>query len=80
MAPEKNLIVIPGSFYNPTTQRTEFNGVFVYYVDNTQLFIRGVVNHISGPLDTLNRNVERSLYIEEYLYSKSPCQIKINEL
>ncbi len=78
LAPEKNLLVIPGTM---DSQGTKFNGAFAFYVSPTEITLKAAIDHLSGPSDDFyKRGVERSLYIEELLYTKSKCLIKINQL
>ena len=78
LAPEKNLMVIPGTM---DFQGTKFNGAFAFYVSPTEITLKAAIDHLSGPTDDFyKRGVERSLYIEELLYTKSKCLIKINQL
>lgn len=74
----KNTIVIPASM---NFNNVQFNGAFVFYVDSTTIKLKGIVDHLLSPSDQFyNRNVERSLYIEEFLYTKSQCLLRVNRL
>jgi len=71
-------MVIPGTM---DFQGTKFNGAFAFYVSPTEITLKAAIDHLSGPSDDFyKRGVERSLYIEELLYTKSKCLIKINQL
>lgn len=75
---EKNLLVIPG---NMNYAGTQFNGAFAFYIDKTKIELRGVIDHLLNPSDNFyERNVERSLYIENLLYTKSKCLLRINKI
>ena len=59
----------------------KFNGVFIFYIDQYAIKLRGIVDHLLSDADNFyQRNVERSLYIEELLYTKSRCLLRINRL
>lgn len=71
-------MVIPG---NLNYKDTQFNGAFAFYISSTEITLKSVINHFINPTDNFwQRNVERSLYIEEYLYTKSQCLLRINEI
>lgn len=64
---EKNLLVIPVVSYE---RNSHYSGAFVFYVDDSSIELRGLIEHSS--------QVERSLYIEELLYTKSHNMLRIN--
>jgi hypothetical protein len=60
---------------------SKFNGAFAFYINQTYIELRSVVDHVLSPSDNYyTRNVERSLYISNYLYTKSKCLIRINQI
>lgn len=81
----KNLMVIPGSLNDYKNPQNSFNGAFVFHIKRNgnygSIKLRGIINHIIGKEDQFyERSVERSLYIEELLYTKSRCLIRVNTL
>ncbi len=70
------MLVIPGRY---SSQDVKFNGAFVFYIDKDEVILRGIVDHYTPPNDNFHqRTVQRSLYIEDFLYTKSLCLLKIN--
>lgn len=82
---EKELLVIPGYNYNYQNQDENYNGALVFKIQKDDIELRGLIDH-SKYLDGNSYNyrysaaVERSLYIEDLLYTKSPYAIRINDL
>jgi inhibitor of cysteine peptidase len=84
---EKNLLVVPASYYDwehPDNQDS-YNGALVFYVKRDdfggRIELRGIVNHVLSETDDFwSRAVERSLYIDNLLYTKSSCLLRINTL
>lgn len=75
---EKNLLVIPGRM---RSGQTNFNGVFAFFISKTQITFRSAIDHMLNKSDDFeNRNVQRSVYIEEMLYTKSFCLLRINRI
>ena len=59
----------------------KFNGAFAFYIDPQTILLRGIIDHLITDNDNFyQRNVERSLYIEELLYTKSQCLIRIHRI
>lgn len=61
----------------------KFNGALAIYISKKEKLItpRAGIDHLLSPSDNFNeRSVERSLYIEDHLYTKSKCLIRINIL
>src|SRR5690606_3628814 len=74
LAPHKNLLVIPVQSYAWET-RTSYNGALVFHVNESSIELRGLVDHqLQGSV------MERSLYIEELLYTKSTGLLRINHI
>ncbi|KYK26243.1 hypothetical protein AYK26_05540 [Euryarchaeota archaeon SM23-78] len=81
---EKELLVIPvySADYRWDEEGSQgYNGAMVFEITRNDIDLRGIIDHSMaagkyyyGPL------VERSLYIEELLYTKSPTLLRINEL
>lgn len=74
---EKNLLVLPGN-WNKTTR---FNGVFAFTVTKTSVELSGTIDHLLNENNNFDvRSVQRSLYIENNLYTKSKCLLRINRI
>ena len=74
----KELLVVPGS-YGAKTLADTYNGALVFNIKKDSITLKGIVNHMIQPTDNFfKRFVERSLYIENLLYTKSSCLMKIN--
>ncbi len=81
---EKELLVIPVYSYDYRWDGEDtqgYNGAMVFRITKDSIEVRGIVDHSMaqskyqyGPL------VERSLYIEELLYTKSPSLLRINSI
>lgn len=73
-------MVLPASFRSNSVHQS-LNGALVFEVTRTSVSLRGLVDHILSPGDNFfRRSVERSLYIEDLLYTKSACLLRINAL
>ena len=78
---EKNLIAFPVQL-----KRSDFNGVVYLNVKPNPdpfgkwEFTPRAVNHFAEGDNFRERVVERTLYIEHLLYTKSECLLKINEI
>ena len=59
-----------------------FNGVLVFEVSPTAIKFRTLIDHILSTADDnfYDRSVERTLYIEELLFTKSRCLLKVNNI
>lgn len=58
-----------------------FNGAFVFYVDKENIQLETLIDHFSGNFNQFYEDsVERSLYIEDLLYTKSLCSLSITSL
>ncbi|MBN1156899.1 beta-propeller domain-containing protein [Candidatus Woesearchaeota archaeon] len=78
---EKNLLVIPTYNYNYQNTGENYNGAFVFRITKDEIELRGLIDHSMGSTDRYwQPSVERSLYIEELLYTKSPSLLRINRL
>jgi len=81
---EKELMVIPAySSEWDEGRQSGYNGAFVFKINKKDIELRGLIDHSIAP--DLGRyyygaQVERSLWINELLYTKSPTLLRINEI
>jgi uncharacterized secreted protein with C-terminal beta-propeller domain len=80
---EKQLLVIPAysqewDWRGATKQR--YNGAMVFNITASNIKLRGIVDHSQGNTQYWSAQVERSLYIGDLLYTKSPSLIRVNRL
>jgi len=79
---EKELMVIP--VYNPDYRWDEsgdsYNGAFVFRIKKDDIELRGLIDHSMNAEYSWSPAVERSLYIEDLLYTKSTNLLRINDL
>ena len=75
---EKNLLVIPAYSYD-VDDSSSYNGALVFNITNNSIKLRGLISHDNGR-EYWQPSVERSLYIENLLYTKSPNLLRINSL
>lgn len=81
-------MVVPASYYDwqdGVTTPNSFNGAMVFYIkrDTTgsTIQLRAIVNHVLNTKDQFwDRYVERSLYIQDMLYTKSRCLLRAHTL
>jgi uncharacterized secreted protein with C-terminal beta-propeller domain len=57
-----------------------YNGAFVFKITKTEITLRGLIDHSQGYNDYYSPAVERSLYIQDLLYTKSPNLLRINKI
>ena len=76
---EKNLLVIP-AYSHDYGEDDGYNGALVFDVSEDDIGLRGLIDHSMASDDRYGPAVERSLYIEELLYTKSPSLLRINDL
>lgn len=76
---EKNLLVIPAYSYSYDERGEGYNGAFVFDISKDEIELKGLIDHSSGER-YWSPSVERSLYIEELLYTKSRNLLRINEI
>lgn len=79
---EKELLVIPAYSYD-YEDNDGYNGAFVFKITKDEIELRGLIDHSMASGSSryyYAPQVERSLYIEELLYTKSPTLLRINEL
>ncbi|MFT4308881.1 MAG: beta-propeller domain-containing protein [Candidatus Woesearchaeota archaeon] len=74
---DKNLLVIPARSWDHRAGGESYNGALVFHISRDDIRLRGLIDHgtASGSM-----GVERSLYIEELLYTKSPNLLRINRI
>jgi uncharacterized secreted protein with C-terminal beta-propeller domain len=86
---DRNLLVIPvysfgGRLMDDMGRWIEdesYNGAFVFNISKDSIELRGLIDHDKGEGRRYYRpSVERSLYINELLYTKSPYLLRINKL
>ncbi|MBN1175988.1 beta-propeller domain-containing protein [Candidatus Woesearchaeota archaeon] len=78
---EKNLLVIPAYSYEwKDNQQSGYAGAFVFNIDESNIELRGLIDHTKGSNNIWNSQVERSLYIGDLLYTKSRNLLRINAL
>jgi len=75
---EKNLLVLPVYSYNYNNGGQSMNGAFVFKITKDSITLRGLIDH-SGQ-NNYGPTVERSLYINDELYTKSPYLLRVNAL
>jgi inhibitor of cysteine peptidase len=83
-----NLLVIPAYSYNYKpcysdvcpAGSTGYNGALVFKVTKTEITLRGLIDHSQGYNNYYSPAVERSLYIQDELYTKSPNLLRINRI
>ncbi len=81
---EKELLVIPAYSYEykgyDESGYEGYNGAFVFKITKDEIELRGLIDHSDGGGNYWQPAVERSLYIEELLYTKSPNLLRINRI
>lgn len=87
---EKNLLVIPVYSYGggmwdewgrKASSDENYNGAFVFRVDKSQVTLRGLIDHSMAAGDYYYQPaVQRSLYINDMLYTKSEKLLRVNAL
>lgn len=77
---EKELLVIPVYSYD-WKANDGYNGAFVFKIKKDSITLRGLIDHSgTGATSHWSPSIERSLYIEELLYTKSPKLLRINKI
>jgi len=90
---EKELLVIPAYNYDWQNPNNGYNGALVFKITKDDIELRGLIDHSDGVKESDNGKlgiwmpryqyspaVERSLFIGEDLYTKSPYLLRINSL
>ncbi len=76
----KELLVIPAYSYSYKDESENYNGAFVFEIKKDSIRLRGLIDHKQGGGRYWQPAVERSLYIEELLYTKSSNLLRINKI
>ncbi len=71
---EKDLLVIPIRSYD---RKKPFSGVMVFNITKNSIELKGIIEHSSSGF---NSGIQRSLYIDDLLYTKSEGYLMINNL
>lgn len=74
---DKNLLVIPMYSYD-YRGGDNMNGALVFSITEKSIVLRGLIDHSGNNM--YGPSVERSLYIENMLYTKSPYLLRVNDL
>jgi uncharacterized secreted protein with C-terminal beta-propeller domain len=74
----KKLLVIP-AFSHGHNGDQSYNGAFVFRISKDKVKLRGLIDHSMAKYGN-NLQVERSLWIKDLLYTKSPNLLRINEI
>jgi uncharacterized secreted protein with C-terminal beta-propeller domain len=77
---EKELLVIPIYYQDYQEAENSYNGAFVFKISKDEIALRGLIDHSISVTYPWQPAVERSLYIEELLYTKSPSLLRINKI
>ncbi len=77
---EKELLVIPGYNYNYDDREQSYNGALVFKITKEDIKLRGIIDHSEAKQQWYSPQVERSLFIEDLLYTKSPTLLRINTI
>ena len=75
---DKNLLVIPFYSYDYNNGAENMNGAMVFNITKKGINLRGLIDH--GTDNNYAPMVERSLFIENDLYTKSPRLLRVNAL
>jgi len=76
---DKNLLVLP---INTWSSYKPFNGVLVFNITVDGISRRGAIEHtdVKLPQAQWQNQITRSLYIDDYLYTLSNAELKVNDL
>ncbi|MBN1275785.1 beta-propeller domain-containing protein [Candidatus Woesearchaeota archaeon] len=78
---EKGLLVIPAYSYDwRYGEDRGYNGALVFDISKDDINVRGLIDHSKGAQRSWGQAVERSLYIDDFLYTKSYGLLRINSL
>jgi len=77
---DKELLVIPVYNYNWEKSSENYNGAFVFKISKDEITLRGLIDHSNTTQYYWQPAVERSLFIEDMLYTKSLKLLRINRL
>jgi uncharacterized secreted protein with C-terminal beta-propeller domain len=77
---DKELLVIPIYSYDWESKGAkQYNGAMVFRIKPGEITMRGIIDH-SGGQQLYGPSVERSLWIDDLLYTKSPNLLRVNRL
>ena len=79
LSKKKNLLVIPAYSYDYREEGEQYNGAFVFNITRDSIKLRGLIDHSQGDR-YYGAAVQRSLYIEDLLYTKSENLLRVNRL
>jgi len=78
---KKNLLVIPVSSNEwHDGSYVGYSGAFVFNITSDSIVLRGLIDHAKDSTNYWSNQVERSLYINDLLYTKSTHLLRINAL
>jgi len=89
---EKELLVLPVTYSEPSEEIIEqwgrywnynyWQGAFVFNINENEISLRGKIDHAKNESESYYYNyaVQRSLYMDEVLYTISPKMVKANNL
>ena len=77
---EKNLLVIPAHNHGYDGQES-YNGAFLFNISVDKISLRGIIDHSYAQKDNYwGSLVERSLFIDDILYTKSPTLLRSHNI
>ena len=76
---ERELLVIPAQNYDWQNPENNYAGALVFKINKQEISPRGIITHSQGS-DRFRGGVERSLYIEDNLFTKSENLLRINNI
>ena len=83
---EKELLVIPAYSYTYTwdekygSSKEDYNGAMVFKINKNEVTLRGIIDHSGANPYYYGSMVERSLFINEMLYTKSLGLLRVNKI
>ena len=83
---EKELLVIPAYSYTYTwdgykgSSKEDYNGAMVFKINKNEITLRGIIDHSQSNPYYYGSMVERSLFINEMLYTKSLGLLRVNKI
>jgi uncharacterized secreted protein with C-terminal beta-propeller domain len=79
---EKELLVIPVYSYSRdyADSKEKYNGAMVFRITPEDVDLRGIIDHSTGTQYYYRSLVERSLWIDDLLYTKSPSLLRVNDI
>ena len=77
---DKELLVIPAYFNDWDDHEEDYNGALVFRITEEEIEVRGLIDHSGYAQYSFGGAVERSMFIEDFLYTKSFGMLRINDL